>query len=101
MAPFDQDGSFADLAMEELEVFSGEDQIWAEYQNHGDALAFGARWAAFSRASVGPTLAASLDPAGDRTIEFCSRLEARMTPRLAAAPERMLIPLAKMVLVRE
>jgi SAM dependent carboxyl methyltransferase len=99
MAPFASNGSFSGLAMEEIEVFSGEDRIWAEFQNNGDALAFGARWAAFSRASVGPTLAASLDP--DRAAEFIYRLEARMTARLSAAPEPMLIPLAKLVLAKE
>jgi len=59
MAPFALNGSFSNLALEEIEVFLGEDHIWAEFQNNGDSLAFGARWAAFSRASVGPTLATS------------------------------------------
>jgi hypothetical protein len=86
--------------MEEIEVFSGEDHIWAEFQNHGDSLAFGTRWAAFSRASVGPTLATSLDAGQGRVGEFIRRLEARMTARLSSAPEPTLIPLAKMVLVK-
>ena len=53
MAPFALNGSFSSLAMEEIEVFSGQDHIRAEFQNNGDALAFGTRWAAFSRVSVG------------------------------------------------
>src|SRR5271166_3633712 len=62
----------------------------------GDAHAFGAQWAAFSRASVFPTLAAGLDygRAGPSAAAFVDRLEAGVTARLAAAPERMLIPLA-------
>ena len=53
MAPFALNGSFSNLALEEIEVFFGEDHIWAEFQNNGDSLAFGVRWAAFSRASLG------------------------------------------------
>jgi S-adenosylmethionine-dependent carboxyl methyltransferase len=100
MAPFALNGSFSSLAMEEIDLFCGEDHIWAEFQNHGNALAFGTRWAAFSRASVGPTLATSLDPGQGRAGEFIRRLEARMTARLSSAPEPTLIPLAKMVLVK-
>jgi len=101
MAPFALNGSFSNLTLEEIEVFSGEDHIWAEFQNNGDSLAFGARWAAFSRASVGPTLATSLDPGEGRAAEFMRRLEARMAARLSSAPQSTLIPLAKMVLVKE
>jgi hypothetical protein len=100
MAPFAESGSFAGLSLEEIELFYGEDRIWSEFQSHGDARTFGARWAAFSRASVCPTLAASLDDRDKRTPEFIDRMEARMTARLAVAPERMLIPLAKMVLLK-
>ena len=74
MAPFALNGSSSNLALEEIEVFSGEDHIWAEFQNNGDSLAFGARWAAFSRASVGPTLATSLDPGEGRAAEFHASL---------------------------
>jgi SAM dependent carboxyl methyltransferase len=100
MAPFGLNGIFSGLALEEIEVFSGEDHIWAEFQKNADSLAFGAGWAAFSRASVGPTLSTSLDPGEGRAAEFMRRLEARMTARLSSAPEQTLIPLAKMVLVK-
>jgi hypothetical protein len=96
VAPFVEDACFADLSIEQLEVFLGEDRIWAEFEDGGDAHAFGARWAAFSRASVFPTLVAGLDSgrADPRAAAFVDRLEADITERLAAAPERMLIPLA-------
>ena len=100
-APFAETGSFAGLSVEEFEIFYGEDQIWQEFKVHGDPEIFGARWAAFSRASVGPTLAASLENSSARAGEFLERLETRMAARLAAAPERTSIPLAKMVLVKE
>ena len=101
MAPFADTGRFAGLAMEELDIFYGEDRIWEEFKRYGDAASFGARWAGFSRASVGPTLAASLDNSVVRAGDFLERLEGKMAARLAAAPERTLIPLAKMMLVKE
>jgi SAM dependent carboxyl methyltransferase len=97
-APFAESNSFADLRLEEIDVFYGEDRIWTEFQSHGDARMYAARWAAFSRASVCPTLAASLDNKEVRAAEFIDRMEARMIARLQVAPEPMLIPLAKMVL---
>jgi hypothetical protein len=100
MAPFAATGGFAGLAMQDLEIFYGEDRIWEEFKGHGDAASYGARWAAFSRASVGPTLAAGLDNCVVRASDFLERLERKMVARLAAAPERTLIPLAKMVLVK-
>jgi len=103
LAPFAEAGSFAGLSIEEMEMFGGEDRIWAQFESDGDAPAFGARWAAFSRASVFPSLASGLaggqhDP---RAITFVDRLEANLATRLAAAPERMLIPLGKLLLVKE
>jgi hypothetical protein len=100
MAPFLDTGSFAGLSVAEFEIFYGEDRIWEEFKQHSDPAAFGARWAAFSRASVGPTLAAGLENQA-HTAEFMERLEARMVARLAAAPARTSMPLAKMLLVKE
>jgi hypothetical protein len=101
MAPFEETGSFAGLSVEELEIFYGEDHLWSQFEENGDAQAFGARWAAFSRASVGPTLAAALDDYAARAPEFMEFLEARMAGRLAAAPEKSSMPLAKMVLLKD
>jgi hypothetical protein len=99
LAPFVDGGSFADLSIKQVEVFPGEDKIWAQFEGDRDAQAFGARWAAFSRASVFPTLASGLTGRHDdaRAATFVDRLEAGMTMRLAKAPERMLIPLGKLV----
>ena len=60
VAPFEEGGCFAGLSIEQVEVFLSEDRIWAEFERARDAQSFGARWAAFSRASVFPTLAAGL-----------------------------------------
>jgi salicylate 1-O-methyltransferase len=102
LAPFAPSGRFERLEIEHLEVFNAEDRFWAQYQKDHEAAAFGAQWAAFSRASVFPTLAAALDGGRDdsRCGEFCDRLEAGVAARLAAAPEQMKIPLAQLVLVK-
>jgi hypothetical protein len=101
VAPF-ADGVFAGLSIDEVSVFDGEDRLWANYQRTRDATAYGDGWAAFMRAAVFPTLAAELDrgTADPRTAEFVGRLEHDIARRLEAAPEPMLIPLAKIALVR-
>jgi salicylate 1-O-methyltransferase len=102
LAPFAPKGKFENLSVEHLEVFDAEDRFWKQYQIDKDAKAFGAKWAAFSRASVFPTLAAALtggvrDP---RHAEFVDGLEKALAAHLAAAPEQMLIPLATVVLAK-
>ena len=100
--PFADHGRFADLSIERLGVFHGEDRIWSRFEADGDAHALGAAWAAFSRASVFPTLAAELrgGQADPRSAPFVAQLEASLAARLAAAPARLTVPLAQMVLVK-
>jgi SAM dependent carboxyl methyltransferase len=102
VAPFADHGRFAGLSIEQLEIFHAEDRIWSRFETERDADAFGAQWAAFSRASVFPTLAAALEggEADPRSGQFVERLEAGVAARLSAAPERMVMPLAQMVLVK-
>jgi salicylate 1-O-methyltransferase len=101
-APFSPKGRFEGLTIEHLEIFNAEDRFWARFQSDGDAEAFGARWAAFARAALFPTLAAALNSrAGEpRAAEFIEQLEAAVAQRLSSAPEPMRIPLASLVLVK-
>jgi hypothetical protein len=103
LEPFAATGRFAALSVEHAEVFLGDDRIWSDYERDRDAAAFGARWAAFSRASVFPTLALGLDGGREdpRAAKFFDKLEAGTSARLAAAPERMIIPLASLVLAKD
>ncbi len=103
MAPFAAEGSFAGLRVEEAEVFLSEDHIWGDYQRDKDPRSFGARWAAFSRASVFPTLAEALNSDGEvgRCATFITRLESMTAAQLTEHPERMLIPLARMRLAKQ
>jgi hypothetical protein len=100
--PFGKSGHFADLSLENFELFDGEDRIWTQFKASGDARAFGAQWAAFCRASVFPTLATSLDEVPDDTgsAKFMDQLEAGIAARLSTTPVRMTIPLAQMTLVK-
>jgi SAM dependent carboxyl methyltransferase len=103
LAPFGPNGRFNELCLEEIEIFLGEDQIWLDFAHHRDPLAFAARWAAFSRASVFPTLAGGLDGGrtGPRATAFSERLENGMVTRLAANPQPILIPLARLLVAKE
>ncbi len=100
--PFAGTGAFAGLTIERAEVFLGEDRIFEAFEQNGDAQAFGARWAAFVRASTFPTLALGLKGGAKdaRVGEFFRRMETQLAARLALIPERTMIPLAKIMLVK-
>ncbi len=102
MAPFSGNARFAGLSIEHLDIFEGEDRIWKDFQRDRDAHRFGARWSAFSRASVFPTLAEALDGGLNdrRACAFMDKLEAANAARLAEKPQPMVIPLASLVLVK-
>lgn len=102
LAPFGEAGSFAELRVEEAEIFLSEDHIWADYQRDGDPKTFGRRWAAFARASVFPTLAEALKSNGatGRSEAFIAQLENMTAALLEEHPERMLIPLARIRLAK-
>jgi len=100
LAPFDANRHFVGLKVEQLDIFLGEDRIWEQYEKDRDAAAFGARWAAFSRASVFPTLALALDDPANAGA-FLADAESRMAARLAKHPEPSVIPLARLRLSKE
>jgi hypothetical protein len=100
-APFAPKGRFAGLTVEHLEVFVADDAIWRRFETDRDAKGFAARWTAFARASVFPTLATALDDEPARSAAFFERLESGLSARLAAAPEPIKIPLAKMAVVKQ
>ena len=100
-APFG-DGHFAGLTIEHLETFDSADEFWDDYQSTGDASAFGARWAGIFAAGAFPSLATGLHSGPDdpRTAAILNRLETEVAGRLAAAPARMRIPAANVVLTK-
>lgn len=95
------EGSFVGLSVDHAEVFSGPDPISDDFERDRDGKAYGARWAAFSRSSVLPTLALALGGAAERKAEFIDRVESETAARLAAAPEKFPIPLGLMALSKD
>ena len=100
LAPFDASRHFAGLTIEQLDIFLAEDRIWEQYETDRDATAYAARWAAFSRASVFPSLALALDDPS-RAGSFLVGAESRMAARLARHPEPSAIPLARLRLSKQ
>lgn len=78
------------------------DEFWDDYQSNGDAAEFGARWAGIFAAGAFPSLATGLHSGPDdpRTAAILDRLETEVAGRLAAAPARMRIPAANVVLTK-
>lgn len=97
-APFAPSGRFEQLTIDHLEVLDAQDRIFDLYQIDRNAQAFGSRWAGFCRFAVFDVLGDSLDAGPERRTQFFDRLQAGIATRLAAAPERMRIPLAQLVL---
>ena len=100
LAPFTGGDRLTGLEVEHLTIFQGDDPIWRDFAQDHDAAAYGRRWAAFSRASVLPTMAADLAGDAARRTAFMDRMAAGMAERLADHPEPMLIPLAMIVVAR-
>jgi hypothetical protein len=80
-------------------VVLAPDPIWEEFQRSGDTAAFGARWATMARVTLGPSLAAALDP--NLRAAFLDRLEAGLAARFTAEPEPMLMWFGSIVLAKE
>jgi hypothetical protein len=96
-SPFAPKGTFEKMSITHMELFDAEDRFWKQYQRDGKADAFGKQWAAFLRNALFPALVAALDQ--QRSVErFFDRLESGIATRLAAAPERIRIPLALLMI---
>lgn len=103
LVPFAPKGRFESLTVEHVEVFHAEDRFWTQYQVDRNAATYGAQWAAFARVTVFPAMVDALAGGSDdpRRGEILDRLEKEVAARVAAAPEPMLIPLAKVVLAKD
>jgi hypothetical protein len=99
LSPFAPSGTFEKLSIAHLDVFDAEDRFFSQFEIDHDAKAFGARWAAFTRLAVFPSIASGLaggakDP---RRTTLFDELETGIAVRLAAAPEQTQIPMAQLV----
>ncbi|HUL99322.1 MAG TPA: SAM-dependent methyltransferase [Mycobacterium sp.] len=100
MAPFAPKNRFAGLTVEHLELFDADDQYWTKFQKDKEATAFAAKWTAFVKTSVFPTLLTALKGGADgpKAERFIERLETGLRERISADPKRVRIPLAKLSL---
>jgi len=88
LAPFQRDGRFLNLTVEHCESTPQADAAWEQYQMDGDAEALAIKHAAFFRATLLPSLAATLtraDAPEARQI-FGNRFEYGLRQRLLREP---------------
>ena len=88
LAPFQRDGRFLSLTVEHCESTPQPDAAWEQYLRDGDAEALAIKHAAFFRATLLPSLAATLTRADDPEAReiFGNRLECGLRQRLLREP---------------
>ena len=89
LAPFERNGQFQDLIVQDYGQSALPDTAWVDYERHGDAHALAAQHALFFRSVFMPSLALGLDPGRDAGYRraFAGKLEEGLKRRLTAQPE--------------
>lgn len=104
MAPFERDGHFENLTVEDLEVYELPDAAWAEYERDGNRQTLATKHALFFRAVFMPSLASALEGVrageADAIGKFGDRLEVGLKQRLAIEPKAMHSFVQAMVLAK-
>lgn len=88
LAPFVNGGQFQHLIVEHCDTSVVPDVAWADYERHGDKMAWATTHALFFRSTFAPSLAAGLTRAGDAGAcrAFADRLENGLKRHLAEHP---------------
>ena len=93
LAPFERDGRFQGLSVEDIEISELPDAAWTDYEQDGNKEALATKHALFFRAIFMPTLASALDRMREGDAEalrvFGDHLEAGIKRRLASQPTAM------------
>ena len=93
LAPFERDGRFQGLSVEDIEISELPDAAWTDYEQDGNKEALATKHALFFRAIFMPTLASALDRMREGDAEalrvFGDHLEAGLKRRLASQPTAM------------
>lgn len=88
LAPFERNGKFQHLAVEDFAISEVTDAAWDQYDRDRDKEALATRRALFFRAIFAPSLACALSPAragnGNSPGIFADQLEQRLKRRLAS-----------------
>jgi hypothetical protein len=88
LAPFEREGQFQGLTVEDCETNHLADAAWADYERDRNAAALAGKHASFFRAIFAPTLAGALDRKDDaqRVVTFFNQLEDGLKRRLLKEP---------------
>ncbi|WP_246737391.1 class I SAM-dependent methyltransferase [Nordella sp. HKS 07] len=98
-APFLNDGQFAGLRIERLELMKGSDPFWGDFEATGDANKLGQSWADTMKAVFKPTALRAISP--DRNgEELVEELFSRFASRVAASHQEHEHYLAAVVLAK-
>jgi hypothetical protein len=89
LAPFQKDGQFQQLTVEDCTFSTLPDAAWLGYEQHGNKDTLAAQHALFFRSVFMPSLALALEPSGDQEHRraFADKLENGLKKRLAIRPE--------------
>jgi SAM dependent carboxyl methyltransferase len=86
LAPFQENGDFEHLTVQECDLSVLPDTAWVEYEQHRNKETLAAQHALFFRSIFTPSLALALAPDRDRRA-FANTVEDGMKRRLAAQPQ--------------
>jgi hypothetical protein len=93
LAPFEREGHFHRLTVEDIEMFELPDAAWNDYERDGNKEALATKHALFFRSVFMPTLATALARVRSGDAEalriFGDRLEIGLKRRLASQPKAM------------
>ena len=93
LAPFERDGRFQHLSVEEFETAALPDAAWTDYERDGNKEALATKHALLFRSIFMPSLASALDRVRSGDAEalrlFGDRLEAGLRERVASQPAAM------------
>ena len=98
-APFGEQGKFADLKIEKVEILKVPDPAWTAFQIDSDARQFGISHASTKRAYAGPTIAGVLESRADKQVVL-DKLFDRFALRIAATPRPHECNLALVILAK-
>jgi hypothetical protein len=102
LAPFDKDGQFQGLIVEDCELSELEDAAWNEYQRNGDTEALANTHALFFRSIFIPSLSCVLhSPDEEKRQAFAHQLQCGLKRRLMDQPAPLHSLVATVVLAKQ
>lgn len=85
LAPFDADGQFGGLTVEQCKLFGLPDAAWTDYEHDADKELLAGRHAGFFRSIFVPSLACALTSAAKKEV-FADAMERKLVRRMVEQP---------------